>query len=419
MFFHDDNDRVHEDDKIGSRSLLYATMQHFHLNPHATNENPYDADHEYDDDEDDVFLNEDDDDYDDDDETESSSSQPSILSTPFISSRLRHDRRHEMMIRIVRSMRSMGMSSAHDMVDDDDDDDDIRLIRMSTIEQDLKFLQSRRHGRSKNAYDSSSCYSSSMVDDDEEEEEVDVQLESSTDPSMEEDKKPSRVWGQIPIHTEDHHPTSMMEIMMKEHEEEERRRKQRENERMRSSIGGNDRRRRRDDGGQRPRPSTHRHTQDTVGSRPSLLCPQLNTKKQDALEESSTASSSCHSQGRRHGNAPSNRAMRSPTSSCSTDYSRLCKFGSSCSKRHSNCGRAHHVDEWSPQECHHRNASTQHLTACHRLHVSKESKTEYLERVMDINGTFFHSNRDLYLKNFGMNNNKKKQHQHHHKKKKT
>jgi hypothetical protein len=87
----------------------------------------------------------------------------------------------------------------------------------------------------------------------------------------------------------------------------------------------------------------------------------------------------------------------SSKSSTTTDLSRLCKFGKACSET-SKCGRAHRFDEWSPRRCRSAKGCKTPRT-CNYIHQN-ESKQVYLKRIVDIQDTFYHKNRQIYLKNF-------------------
>lgn len=81
---------------------------------------------------------------------------------------------------------------------------------------------------------------------------------------------------------------------------------------------------------------------------------------------------------------------------------RLCKFGKRCRCASSTCLRSHTLNEWEPRMCsnpHHTQPNSKGWEGClHRHH--KESKEECLLRFTSIPNTFYHDNRQIYLKTF-------------------
>ena len=83
------------------------------------------------------------------------------------------------------------------------------------------------------------------------------------------------------------------------------------------------------------------------------------------------------------------------------DRKRLCKFGLKCSMKNS-CDRTHSVDDWTPQLCKFAKGC-RNLNRCKYIH-SNESKKECLTRLVNIADTFYHRNRQIYIKNFNLPN---------------
>ena len=80
-----------------------------------------------------------------------------------------------------------------------------------------------------------------------------------------------------------------------------------------------------------------------------------------------------------------------------SDNSRICKFGTKCVHK-SRCGRAHSYNEWEPRMCRFA-TSCKSLANCRYIHA-KESKEKYLRRMVDTADTFYHKNREMYIKSF-------------------
>lgn len=72
----------------------------------------------------------------------------------------------------------------------------------------------------------------------------------------------------------------------------------------------------------------------------------------------------------------------------------LCKL----SHRSGSCQRAHNMSEWRPKEC---RRHTCRQTTCHMLHPATEDRAKLLQRLITIQGTFYHQHaqdfRRLYL----------------------
>lgn len=80
-----------------------------------------------------------------------------------------------------------------------------------------------------------------------------------------------------------------------------------------------------------------------------------------------------------------------------SDNSRICKFGSKCAHK-SRCGRAHSYNEWEPRMCRFA-TSCKSMTSCRYIHA-KETKEVYLRRMVDTVDTFYHKNKEMYIKSF-------------------
>lgn len=144
----------------------------------------------------------------------------------------------------------------------------------------------------------------------------------------------------------------------------------------------------------------------------------------DNTETSSVTSVRTHDSSSSHrGGSVSSIGTQSYTSSSHTNRKsttsstgnvkqaqRLCKFGKRCRCASTTCHRSHTLQEWNPEMCtdaHHKHGKGAGET-CPRRHAH-ESKEECLRRFVMIPNTFYHENRQIYLKTFRL------QHTHHRK----
>lgn len=97
--------------------------------------------------------------------------------------------------------------------------------------------------------------------------------------------------------------------------------------------------------------------------------------------------------------ASDTRSTVSSDHSTAADMSRICKFAAKCSFK-SKCGRAHAYNEWEPRKCHF-TKGCKSMRTCRYIH-DKESKSEYLRRIVQIEDTFYNKNKEIYLKNFNL-----------------
>lgn len=153
---------------------------------------------------------------------------------------------------------------------------------------------------------------------------------------------------------------------------------------------GNDRNNNNQRRRERKSPPTHdqNHDHRDTPRRRSLLLGGTDPKPPKAFVPSQTQTTKNHQK---------DTGSVSSKSSTTTDLSRLCKFGKACSET-SKCGRAHTFEEWCPRRC--RAAkSCKSPRQCTYIHQN-ESKQVYLKRIVEVHDTFYHKNRQIYLKNF-------------------
>ena len=100
----------------------------------------------------------------------------------------------------------------------------------------------------------------------------------------------------------------------------------------------------------------------------------------------------------------------STASSSSQVSDRLCKFGSRCRCATTSCNRCHSMKEWQPTMCRHprhTHSGAEGVATCRRRH-SYETKEQCLLRFTEITDTFYHQNRQIYIKTFRLGSTTKR-----------
>jgi len=149
-------------------------------------------------------------------------------------------------------------------------------------------------------------------------------------------------------------------------------------------------------------PRVHNHNQTSPAARVSILRPKAEEHKEGSVSSTTTTSSTKDnyqqvSRGRGGGNGDKQPPAVDENA---PRMDLLCKFSENrhSSRDRKKCMRSHSLEAWVPRTCHRSQCTNQ---ACNYFHATKETKKEFLERLVNSESSFYYSFRNdfrrLYL----------------------